>query len=434
MRSRAIKPQAAELVCKLTKDLRDQSIVEGVQAECVRALEAGESEEYVGSLVQALAAQAAEGKLGMKQMSFDFGESYEEQARKIAKWLARGLKDVNEAIGIIKSRRKLRGEKKSLAEEMGYDVSRPEGEMDILMDLETIKAQFEHAGSYPELIEAARRWDGESEIPNAAREYLAAAKAEREQMEAEKEMDAAQFTMSFSVVSAVEKEMEGILKEAKANGTYLKAPNGADTKLTPHLWALVRTRAFKEWFGDWEKVATFNSGMEKLEKMKPVGSITGNEFAPTGKNDLVQRVVDYWAQYGNVAHNPMLGDVKLDTRAAKDSMAHGIRRLKSAAFAAVRDVIERGVFIEYAPDWKNRGKDSYVFAAPVTVNGEDCICEVIIMKDANRTGFYLHGVQVKEKLLDVFKTGLYTGTSGALKSIIMNVAGRVKDIEKVRRW
>ena len=109
----------------------------------------------------------------------------------------------------------------------------------------------------------------------------------------------------------------------------MKAPNGADTKLTEWQWKMVRTRAFKAWFGDWEKEATFNAGIEKLEKMKPVSSITGQEFAQTDKNDLVQRVVDYWAQHGNVAHNPMLGDVKLDIRAAKDSMAHGIRRLKS---------------------------------------------------------------------------------------------------------
>ena len=32
----------------------------------------------------------------------------------------------------------------------------------------------------------------------------------------------------------------------------MKAPNGADTNLTPKQWAQVRTNAFKDWFGDWE--------------------------------------------------------------------------------------------------------------------------------------------------------------------------------------
>lgn len=47
-------------------------------------------------------------------------------------------------------------------------------------------------------------------------------------------------------------EEEQIIADAKANGTYLKAPNGKDTNLTPKQWVQVRTKAFKEWFGDWE--------------------------------------------------------------------------------------------------------------------------------------------------------------------------------------
>ena len=50
----------------------------------------------------------------------------------------------------------------------------------------------------------------------------------------------------------VEAEMAQIEADAKANGTYMKAPNGKRSKLTPRQWALVRTKAFKDWFGDWE--------------------------------------------------------------------------------------------------------------------------------------------------------------------------------------
>jgi hypothetical protein len=48
-------------------------------------------------------------------------------------------------------------------------------------------------------------------------------------------------------------EMESIVKTAKENGTYLKAPNGKPTKLSESQWAEVRTKNFKNWFGDWEK-------------------------------------------------------------------------------------------------------------------------------------------------------------------------------------
>ena len=224
VRNKAIKPIKAELICRLTKDLKDKSIVEGIQAECVKAFEAGESEEFVAGLVQALAAGAAEGASVSKQMSFDFGVDFAEEARRIAKFIERGMKDVNAAISIIKGRQSLKGERRSMAEEMGYDVRTPEGEAEMLSDLMALKAKFEHAASNPELMQAARSWDGESKIPNAAREYLAQAKAERERAQREKEMDAAQYVLfggenessldgagtSFSMVSRrLYKELQG---------------------------------------------------------------------------------------------------------------------------------------------------------------------------------------------------------------------------------
>ena len=48
-------------------------------------------------------------------------------------------------------------------------------------------------------------------------------------------------------------EKEAIKKEAVAADTFMKAPNGKDTNLTEDQWLSVRTAAFKNWFGDWEK-------------------------------------------------------------------------------------------------------------------------------------------------------------------------------------
>lgn len=53
--------------------------------------------------------------------------------------------------------------------------------------------------------------------------------------------------------SFVEKEKASIRKKAVADGTFMKAPNGANTNLTEDQWLSVRTEAFKNWFGDWEK-------------------------------------------------------------------------------------------------------------------------------------------------------------------------------------
>ena len=53
--------------------------------------------------------------------------------------------------------------------------------------------------------------------------------------------------------SFVEKEKASIKKKAVSDGTFMKAPNGKDTNLTEDQWLSVRTAAFKNWFGDWEK-------------------------------------------------------------------------------------------------------------------------------------------------------------------------------------
>jgi hypothetical protein len=47
-------------------------------------------------------------------------------------------------------------------------------------------------------------------------------------------------------------EMDEIVSKAKADGTYLKAPNGKPSNLSEFQWAQVRTKNFKNWFGDWE--------------------------------------------------------------------------------------------------------------------------------------------------------------------------------------
>jgi hypothetical protein len=51
---------------------------------------------------------------------------------------------------------------------------------------------------------------------------------------------------------SISAEEQGIVDAAKADGTFMKAPNGEPTNLNEKQWAQVRTKAFKEWFGDWE--------------------------------------------------------------------------------------------------------------------------------------------------------------------------------------
>lgn len=95
--------------------------------------------------------------------------------------------------------------------------------------------------------------------------------------------------VSFSIIEHKAERAE-IERAARENGTWLKAPNGEDSKLTPEQWTAVRTHAFKQWFGDWESVCS-----------------------------------------GKVLH-PELGYILLTRRSAKDCLAHGAMRKKIAVF------------------------------------------------------------------------------------------------------
>lgn len=54
-------------------------------------------------------------------------------------------------------------------------------------------------------------------------------------------------------------EMQSIKDKAIADGTFMKAPNGKPTNLNERQWLQVRTKAFKDWFGDWETIAKLKS-------------------------------------------------------------------------------------------------------------------------------------------------------------------------------
>ena len=53
--------------------------------------------------------------------------------------------------------------------------------------------------------------------------------------------------------------------------------------------------------------------------------------------------------------SPQLGEVRLDLEGVKDSLGYGIGREKSAAFAAVPDIIRKGTVFDRQSRWKWAG-------------------------------------------------------------------------------
>ena len=84
---------------------------------------------------------------------------------------------------------------------------------------------------------------------------------------------------------AVRQEMDTIKAKAMWNGTFMKAPNGADTKLTEDQWLLVRTKNFINWFGDWmNDPENASKVVDENSEPKIVYHGTNEEFNVFGKS------------------------------------------------------------------------------------------------------------------------------------------------------
>ena len=219
-------------------------------------------------------------------------------------------------------------------------------------------------------------------------------------------------------ISEAQKQYEEVKSKYMGTPLWMKAPNGKPTNLTEEQWVRVRTPNFKKWFGDWEKEAWAKAAMDFLERTAPVANLTGHEFQKDGVK-LTDKVPAYFKSIGNVARNDELGDVVLDLKGVEDSIAHGVGRLKSAAFMAVPDVIEKGFIFNREENWKERGWNTAVIVAPVKIGEEDYVCEVVVKKVRGQQRFYLHEVEIKKTLDGVFKSVANSGNASQVSKLII---------------
>ena len=219
-------------------------------------------------------------------------------------------------------------------------------------------------------------------------------------------------------ISEAQKQYEEVKSKYMGTPLWMKAPNGKPTNLTEEQWVRVRTPNFKRGFGDWEKEAWAKAAMDFLEKTAPVRKLSGGEFQKDGVK-LTDKVPAYFKSIGNVARNDELGDVVLDLKGVEDSIAHGVGRLKSAAFMAVPDVIEKGFIFNREENWKERGWNTAVIVAPIKLGEDDYVCEVVVKKVRGQQRFYLHEVEIKKTLDGVFKSVANNGNASQVSKLIL---------------
>lgn len=157
-----------------------------------------------------------------------------------------------------------------------------------------------------------------------------------------------------------------------------------------------------------------------------VAELSGNEFQKDNI-PITDKVTAYFAEQCNgVAVNPEIGAVRLDREGVKDSLGHGIGRIKAAAYAAVPQIIENGKICDRQENWKGRGYDTVVIVAPLEIAGKPYIGEVVVQQRTNRQGFYLHEVELKEKLENAFKTPTEGSAFPASRLILSQLLDKIK--------
>lgn len=153
---------------------------------------------------------------------------------------------------------------------------------------------------------------------------------------------------------------------------------------------------------------------ETVRNMEPVAILKGTEF-DRGEKTLRDQVMDYYSSIGKV-HNDVVGDIYLTKDSVKDDIAHGVGRAKAITFAAVPDILKQGKVLQYNKNWKDRGYDSIILGAPITIeNGknEGDYYGLAIVKVLDDNRLYLHEVYTRKMEANVpFKTpDLKTGNT-----------------------
>lgn len=141
--------------------------------------------------------------------------------------------------------------------------------------------------------------------------------------------------------------------------------------------------------------------------MEPVSYLKGNEFMKGDKN-LGQQVREYFASFGNVVHNDVVGDIIINNRSFKDDSSHGLGRLKSMTFKAVPEVLKNGKILNHSKNWKERGYDSVIIGAKINIESgeyEGDYYELCVVKVDESNRLYLHEVHTTKMDEASFKTG-----------------------------
>lgn len=220
-------------------------------------------------------------------------------------------------------------------------------------------------------------------IISRAKEALTLDPENRAALKAQRLAEAEKRALQDAYFVHAEKAMDN-LRAAKENAAALKSEGAAQG---------VRFQLHE---GKDSLVEQMNGHLNELEEMKPVATIEGTEvsFGKT-RNENISNVEEFFDSIGNKVIRENFGTVELTKSGARATVQHGNSKAKQVAVAAVPEVIQKGKQIGYEQNWQGRGYDTYVFAAPVEIDGTKLYEGVIVREYTRQNGmknFYVHEV------------------------------------------
>lgn len=196
-------------------------------------------------------------------------------------------------------------------------------------------------------------------------------------------------------------QKEAVRKQYEGTAMWMKAPNGKDTNLTEEQWLLVRTPAFKAWFGDWEYIANAYPSVTAKER------IEAKEILKTLRNkDLVSRDENIVARISKEGRSKLVSDAALHK-----SQKNGFSIEEHyTAVANIKKLFEASVRSQVKED-KNKEITAFEsFSAPIMFEKGIAIAtlSVKVTKEA-KTGRSIYSIE----LMELKKIGRHNSESGS---------------------
>lgn len=238
------------------------------------------------------------------------------------------------------------------------------------------------SGAIHKVMEQVRQMlDG---LISRAKEVLTIDPDDRAALKAKRLAEAEKRTLQDEYFAHAEKAMDN-LRTAKENAAALKTESAAEKK----------GMRFQLHEGKDSLVEQMNKNLTQLEQMETAAVIKGTEVSfGTSRKENIANVAAYFDSLGNRVERSEFGTVELTAKGARTTIQHGNSAAKQAAVGAIPEIIKNGRQIGYEKNWQGRGYDTYVFAAPVEINGARLYESVIVnsYRHDNRRAFYVHEV------------------------------------------